>query len=147
MRGSAPANNILTGRWKLSWHMTDAEFRAHGDDVCERLHDNQVALARVHGQLDARLDSLRDDNDFVDGLRALEWRRADPSLGLELRDGKIHGIPDGWPEGVDGEQVVDDHLATERTHLLPQSTTGIQPEPNASPLVSDFRSRVKRGAR
>ena len=99
---------------------------------------------RLLGSLDARMENLRRDPELNDALRAGEWLRADPSLHLEMRDGRLHGVPEGWPEGVDGDAVVDARLAAERGKMLARIGTTESRSDAPSPMVADFRARVKR---
>ena len=101
----------------------------------------EMRVALLIGNKDYALDKLdlkNPHNDITHVAAALEKVGFEGTLvkdaGLGKLQIKIHGIPDGWPEGVDGEQVVDDQLATERTRLLPGPPRASSPSRTPRPL-------------
>lgn len=122
---------------------SDKEWEAKCREM-ERLQlEVETKKAYLRGRLDSSMEDLRKDEVWIDALRAKEWLRADPTLDLRLRGEEILGVPDGWPEGVDGEAVLDDWVAQKREELEPRPGAAAEPEAGASRLVDDFRKKVE----
>lgn len=58
--------------------------------------------------------SVMDDPVVAELMRAKAWLRKDRSLKISReRDGKLIGLPDGWPEGTDPKRVLNDRADLE----------------------------------
>lgn len=98
--------------------MTDAVHEYHHARMNAAEADAKIAEARgqIHGIFTGTLSA---DPLHAEQLRAKAWARHDPSLVLTMKEGKISGVPDGWPPSVPdpAEHVAADIAARRDAHI------------------------------
>lgn len=87
----------------------------------------------------AAFKNVKHDTGVVEALRAREWHRFG-YRGISVSGDEIRGLPDGWPEGVDGEEVVSAwvHDRVERLRKSGEEEERESPLRNPGPLESRF---------
>jgi hypothetical protein len=95
--------------------MTSAELTA-------AILRTSVAIAESNGYIRARVDAARErllaDPLLAEGLRALAWHKAGNRNVQVDAAGRLVGVPATWPDGVDGEVTVREHVEAELSPLL-----------------------------
>lgn len=73
-------------------------------------------LAELRGRVNQVFDELREDKAQREELRNPARHQSGVRLGL--KDGRLTGAPDGWPEGVDPDTFINDWIEERRSSYL-----------------------------
>lgn len=108
-------------------------------DARRALADNQQNIAFLNGKVDQIYDGLRDDPEHIELLRNVAW--AQTGRRMTLVDEKVTGAPEGWPEGVDPIEFVNEWTAARK------AAATVDPEPGPdrntpSAAVRKFREVI-----
>ncbi|MPY74914.1 MAG: hypothetical protein GEU87_11690 [Alphaproteobacteria bacterium] len=110
-----------------------------------KIHAGELRIAEINarlayntGQMHAVIDGLRDDPEHVELLRARAWAQAGATT-LFMREGKIVGMPPGWPEGVSGDEFVAADIARRKEAYGPATPDRVEEPDKPSPAVERFR--------
>ena len=80
---------------------------------------------------------LKHDKEFVEVLRAREWHRSG-YRGMVQSGDEIRNIPDGWPEGVDGEEVVAEWIFERTEKMRKGNEEAVAQYHNPGPMEERF---------
>jgi len=136
---------------KPSWLITDEEKaenrRKLRETQAEKQHV-QMQLAETRGRAKQVRDSLAQDQTLREQLRAIAWQRHSSVRPTLDENQRPTNLPNGWPDGVDGEQFIQSYLDEGFADLLNDEDTGTDEGAPArpSPLVTKFREAVEGGS-
>lgn len=113
--------------------MKDLEDRLRENE--QRLSANATERASLLGKIEGHVRGLFT---YDAETRELLRLRAHVQAGASIR-GDMKDTPEGWPEGVDPDQFIEDQIARymERHGAKPS-----EPAPAATPSVSRFRESL-----
>lgn len=110
------------------------------------LAENRAKLAELKGEYRATLRSAYENEPmFAELIRKNEWVKAKPDLKITGNaDFTFSGVPDGWPPGVNGDEVVAEAIKLEVdkhvTDLMGRAgDRNADPAAQSSPSVAKLR--------
>ncbi|MEX2125597.1 MAG: hypothetical protein WD795_17040 [Woeseia sp.] len=89
----------------------------------------------MRGKLDATASDLREDQTLRELLRVQSWVRSDGAIT------SLDRVPAGWPEGVDGDEIVNETVEA-RMRPLYEEGEAAAPADNDSAFTRAFRKGV-----
>lgn len=102
------------------------------------LEESERKLAFINGKIDATIDNFVADPENIEMLRHLAWARTGMKFGIE--NGKVHGAPPGWPEGINEQSFVEEWTSNQKNTAV--SKTPVESTQD-SPTVVQFKSLLE----
>ena len=100
-------------------------------------NEAEAQLAYNRGRTDQIRDDLMNDSELVEVLRAQAWHRTG-NVAVTVVDGKPVGHPEGWPEGVAPDLVIEQHVDSK----MPVAPQPAEDGGEESKLIKQFRTQL-----